>query len=175
MSTGYSITVTRCLLVFFAIVAFALGAVLTVWLNGMNDEPAPELQQIAGTLIEYELNPSGKDQRTTVFAVSGQAGRFSTRALHHDEVTARWKPTKTKLTFSIQTNRTYKSMNGDGIKTFGLMEDGREIQSVSKALDQEEGSRIVARGLSIVVFGLGIALLVSAVRVREPTARASEA
>ena len=159
-------TVSRLVLLGLSLVLLLVAVQLSQWFARTKSEPQPEFQALSGRLAQYWVDTSGKSKRTTLFAIEGASGRFWTQALSHDDVLARWKPGHTELGFHVQTNRTYLPMHGDAVKTFGLLENGREIQGLEQKLEDESAQMTIIRGLSYVMYGLALALALYAVSLR---------
>lgn len=148
--------VARIALVVAAIVLFHICSQLTMVLRRDKESP-PQFKQVSGRLKTYSFDKSYKESRTTVFDIDGSPERFWTTALSYKEVSSLWKPGSTQLSFFVQTNRTYST-----VKTFGMVVDGREVQSLKDNIAEGAIDIMWLGALRFVTLGLAVATLLYA-------------
>lgn len=148
-----------------ASVAFGALAIFVMLSWVIRSPPSREdLREVDGALTGYTVevedswNGRYRHHRYVLFAVAGQNGRFWNDAVGPGNVGKVFTRAGAGLKFYVAKQYRYHAINGDGVKSYGLIVDGTEVRSVDNALVQDT---ILAY---YVVPALGFAMLLLAVR-----------
>lgn len=144
----------------FAAMVLILAAVISVFLYRTHPLPTNELEEVAGQLLEYKLDRSGKSGRIVQFSLAERPGQFWTQALAHDQVAQTFRDNPTRLRFFVQSPSTSSPMREHPVKTFGLWVNGLQVQSREADLKDENFQRSVLFGLNVLLYCLATGIFI---------------
>jgi hypothetical protein len=119
---------------------------------------ASELRKVSGRLLSYSFHTSGRHGFEVLLTIEGAPHRYWTDALWRSEA-AKMLSGAAQVSLYSDKEPTYRPIDGDAYKSYGLWIDGRPVRSLESALETETLFLHVVFPLMGVGF-LGMAFLV---------------